>query len=97
MPNFAIDPWGKCTFRIPFIPLFPNGIPWHNHLEPETLPLRHDVRVPAGSPPWVTVDHIRETIEVWQPYSRTRLRAEDALEILVNVRQLLELMIRGGG
>ena len=53
------------------------------------------VRIPPGAPPWITEEDIAETIAVWQPYSKTPLDEDDALEILVNVRQLLELMFRG--
>lgn len=55
------------------------------------------LHIPDGAPPWVTTEDIIETIQVWQPYSKTALTAHDALEILVNVRQLLELLVRGDG
>lgn len=52
-------------------------------------------RIPAGAPPWVTEYHIAETIWVWQPYSEEPLTEDDALEILVNVRNLMELIVEG--
>ncbi len=93
MPNFALDPWGKCTYRIPFIPLFPSGLRYEYDWEAPVL--SENIRVPEGSPPWITKDDISETIRVWQRYSKARLSSHDALEILVNVRQLLEHMVRG--
>ena len=51
-----------------------------------------DWPVPPGSPAWVTKEEIAETIRVWQPYYKQSLDENDALEILVNVRNLLEVM-----
>ncbi len=48
--------------------------------------------VPPGTPPWITAEDIAETIEVWQPRSEKPLTPDDAVEILVNVRQLLKAM-----
>lgn len=52
-------------------------------------------RIPAGAPPWVTEQHIADTIWVWQPYSEAPLTEDDALEILVNVRSLMDLIVEG--
>ena len=48
--------------------------------------------VPNGAPDWVTVELITYTIEVWQPYYRDRLTADDALEMLLNAGQLLRVL-----
>lgn len=48
--------------------------------------------VPAGAPDWVTPDLLAQTLDVWQPYSRTELSVEDALEILLNVGQLFRAL-----
>lgn len=53
---------------------------------------RHEIQMPPGCPDWITPDDIEETIRVWQPRSETPLTPDDAVEILVNVRQLLRLM-----
>ena len=48
--------------------------------------------VPPGAPKWITPDEIEDTLRVWQPSYRQLLTAEDALEILMNVRNLLDVM-----
>ena len=48
--------------------------------------------VPPGAPRWVTAELIQETIEVWQPHSPERLTEQDALDILLNVTQLFDLL-----
>ena len=48
--------------------------------------------VPPGAPSWITPDQIEDTLRVWQKYYRQLLLAEDALEILVNVRNLLDVL-----
>lgn len=52
------------------------------------------VRIPAGAPPWITEDDIRETLVVWQRYSDSLLTEEDAVEILVNVRQVFQVIVK---
>ena len=49
--------------------------------------------VPPGAPKWITPEQIEDTLRVWQPYYRQLLTALDALEIMVNVRNLLDLMM----
>ena len=51
--------------------------------------------VPPGSPRWVTLDVIRRTIEVWQPYYRERLTADDAVAMIRNVTELFRVLARG--
>jgi hypothetical protein len=48
--------------------------------------------VPPGSPAWVTPKEIEDTLRVWQPYYQQLLTAIDALEMLINVRNLLDVM-----
>lgn len=48
--------------------------------------------VPPGAPKWITPDDIEETIRVWQPSYRQLLSADDALEILINTRNLLDVL-----
>jgi hypothetical protein len=48
--------------------------------------------VPPGAPAWITGDEIAETIRVWQPNHKELLTPDDALEILVNVRNLLDVL-----
>lgn len=48
--------------------------------------------VPPGAPKWITGNEIEDTLRVWQRYYRQLLTAEDALEILINVHNLLDVM-----
>jgi len=48
--------------------------------------------VPPGAPKWITGDEIEDTLRVWQRYYRELLTAHDALEILINVHNLLDVM-----
>jgi hypothetical protein len=48
--------------------------------------------VPPGAPKWITGDEIEDTLRVWQRYYRELLTANDALEILINVHNLLDVM-----
>lgn len=57
--------------------------------EPET------VRVPAGAPCWVTLELIEHTLRVWQPYYEIQLISEDALEIIMGVGRLVEVLSCG--
>lgn len=49
-----------------------------------------DHHVPFGAPPWITPTDISEAIRVWQPRYGQPLTDEDALEIILNVRALLD-------
>lgn len=48
--------------------------------------------VPPGSPTWITPERIEYTLRVWQPRYKQLLTAEEALEILINVRNLLDVL-----
>ena len=48
--------------------------------------------VPPGAPKWITPEEIEDTIRVWQPKYRQLLTAKDALEMLLNVRSLLDAL-----
>lgn len=48
--------------------------------------------VPPGAPKWITGNEIEDTLRVWQRYYRQLLTADDALEILINVHNLLDVM-----
>ncbi|MGE0609470.1 MAG: hypothetical protein AB7O62_20430 [Pirellulales bacterium] len=48
--------------------------------------------VPPGSPKWITSERIEDTLRVWQPRYKQLLTAEDGLEILINVRNLLDVL-----
>ena len=59
-----------------------------------TLP---PMRVPAGAPSWVTPELLEHTIRVWQPYYQTQLIPADALEIILSVGQLVDVLSSGDG
>jgi hypothetical protein len=48
--------------------------------------------VPPGAPDWITGELLAETIRVWQPDYEKTLTTEDALEILLNVGNLLDIL-----
>lgn len=48
--------------------------------------------VPPGAPKWITPEKIEDTLRVWQPRYKQLLTADDALEILINVRNLLDVL-----
>lgn len=49
--------------------------------------------VPPALPSWVTADFINETIRVWQPHSKSPLTQEDAIEIIMNMSHLLDVVL----
>jgi hypothetical protein len=49
--------------------------------------------VPPGLPSWVTKDYIEETIRVWQTASKTPLTQEGAIEIIMNMSRLLDVLL----
>ncbi len=53
------------------------------------------VRVPAGAPCWITPELIEHTLRVWQPYYENQLIPEGALEIMMGVSRLVEVLSRG--
>ncbi len=48
----------------------------------------------ATLPKWITKESIAETLAVWQPYNKERLTEADAVEMLMNVRRLAEVLCR---
>jgi len=51
------------------------------------------IKIPLGAPKWITEEDIAEALRVWQRHSKEELTADDAVEILVNVDQLLRLLV----
>ena len=43
-------------------------------------------------PSWITEDFIQETLRAWQRYSKTPLTHDDAVEIIVNVSNLVDAL-----
>jgi hypothetical protein len=52
--------------------------------------------LPAGAPQWVTIELIEHTIRVWQPFYRDQSIPADALEIIMSVGQMVEVLSSGG-
>jgi hypothetical protein len=50
---------------------------------------------PSGAPSWVTADLIKQTIKVWQRFYPTPLTADDALAIILNVAELIDVLSQG--
>jgi hypothetical protein len=48
--------------------------------------------VPAGTPDWITPELLADTIATWQPRYGGQLTTDAALEILMDVGQLFEIL-----
>ena len=48
--------------------------------------------IPPGAPCWVTSELIQETIKIWQPYYVESLTDSDALDMIVSVGRLLDVL-----
>jgi hypothetical protein len=59
---------------------------------PSRIPLEHQASMLEGAPAWVTEQLIASTLRVWQPFYNESLTAADALEILLGVGQLLDVL-----
>lgn len=44
---------------------------------------------PPGTPKWISDELLMHTVDVWQPFYSRSLQPEDALEMILNVSQLL--------
>ena len=50
------------------------------------------LELPPGTPRWVTLELVAQTLTVWQPFYAEPLTVEDALEILLTSGRLLEAL-----
>jgi len=48
--------------------------------------------VASGAPRWITPESIADTIQTWQPYYRAQLTEEDAVQILLSVGELFDVL-----
>ena len=48
--------------------------------------------LPPGTPPWITPELVQDTIDTWQPYYADDLTIVDALEILMSVGNLIDIL-----
>jgi hypothetical protein len=60
---------------------------------PSSAHVAPGLAVPPGLPSWVTKDFIEETIRVWQPASKTPLTQDGAIEIIMNMSRLLDVLL----
>lgn len=56
------------------------------------LPASHATNKLQGLPDWITPELIQETLAVWQPQYKERLTQRDAVEILLSVGNLIDLL-----
>ena len=54
----------------------------------------NDVRIPPGTPAWITPELVADTLRVWQPYYKEKLTTADAVEIMMNVSRLYDVLCR---
>ncbi len=71
-------------------------MPSFDDRSPPRPPIHAVVTVPAGAPPWVTPELIEHTLRVWQPFYEDQLISEDALEIIMSVDRVSDLLSSGG-
>jgi hypothetical protein len=45
-----------------------------------------------GLPAWISSELIEDTLRVWQPYYEHRLTIDDAVQILLGVDRLLDVL-----
>lgn len=57
-------------------------------------PLASEGVVPPGAPSWITSELIAHTIRVWQPYYCDSLTTQDAVNMLIGVSRLMEVLSR---
>jgi hypothetical protein len=55
----------------------------------------HPGIVPTGTPDWITVELIEQTIRVWQPYYEAILTPEEAVTMILNVGRLYGVLSSG--
>jgi hypothetical protein len=48
--------------------------------------------MPPGTPDWVTMDLVRETVRVWQPYYSEPISFDGAVTILTRVGRLFAVL-----
>ncbi len=71
-------------------------MPNRDDRSPPRPPTHEVATVPAGAPPWVTPELIEHTLRVWQPFYEDQLISEDALEIILSVDRVADLVSSGG-
>jgi hypothetical protein len=52
------------------------------------------VALPPGTPAWITMELVRDTIEVWSPFYKSPISLDEAVTILRGVGQLFDCLSR---
>ena len=68
----------------------------HSDIHPASKPAARTraEALPPGTPPWVTMKLIRETIEVWSPLYKSPISVDEAVTILRGIGQLFDCLSR---
>ena len=64
------------------------------HPDPQPNARGRAETLPPGTPAWITMELVRETIEVWSPFYKSRISLDDAVTILRGVGQLFDCLTR---
>lgn len=64
----------------------------HSRHESTKQELPRERRLLRRAPAWITEELIADTISTWQPYYDEPLTEQDAIEVLVNVGRLFDLL-----
>jgi hypothetical protein len=51
-----------------------------------------EVAVPPGAPSWISAELIADTLRIWQPYYAETLTPIDALDMILNVSRLVDVI-----
>ena len=65
-------------------------------VHPGPLPTarRRAEALPPGTPAWITMELVRETIEVWSPFYKSPISFDEAVTILRDIGQLFDCLSR---
>ena len=61
----------------------------------KTVEKKRDEVLPAGTPQWISMDLVRDTIETWQPFYSSALALQDAVNILLGMGRLFRVLAPG--
>lgn len=54
------------------------------------------VYVPPGTPAWITAELIEHTLRTWQPFYEDQLIPEQAVEIIMSVDRMMDVLSSEG-
>jgi len=53
------------------------------------------IKIPPGTPEWITVELIEQTLRVWQPRSLEPLTIADAIQMIRSMASLVQVLSGG--